>query len=304
MVDAGALPELNASELETQVARDSANVISAKGALAINLLSLKAYMGLDADRPFDIETPPVESIPLLPMAELMPDVVYTSAITNLPQQRYNDFNMKAAEKRSAAAKGALYPTLSAYGNFNTAFNSRATEITGLTFTTPAIGTVTVGGTPYTVFSADPFPRYSYGKTAYFSQLNQNFRQSIGLSLNVPIFNSWTARAGYERSKLNIKNLQFQQLIDNQKLKQDIYTAYNNALVALEKFNAGKKALETATRSYDFARKRYEVGMSSTIELITNQNNLFTQQLQNVLNQFDYVFKMKVLEFYKGQGLKL
>jgi outer membrane protein len=27
-------------------------------------------------------------------------------------------------------------------------------------------------------------------------------------------------------------------------------------------------------------------------------------LQYVQNQFDYVFKMKVLEFYKGQGLKL
>ena len=44
-------------------------------------------------------------------------------------------------------------------------------------------------------------------------------------------------------------------------------------------------------------------MMSTFELITNQNNLFRAKLENALNQFDYVFKMKVLEFYKGQGLK-
>ena len=68
-------------------------------------------------------------------------------------------------------------------------------------------------------------------------------------------------------------------------------------------NAGKKAIETAERSYYYAQKRYDVGMMATFELITNQNNLFTVKLQNALNQYDYVFKMKVLEFYKGQGLK-
>jgi outer membrane protein len=46
-----------------------------------------------------------------------------------------------------------------------------------------------------------------------------------------------------------------------------------------------------------------VGMLGTFDLITSQNNLFTAKLQNALNQYDYVFKMKVLEFYRGQGLK-
>ena len=72
----------------------------------------------------------------------------------------------------------------------------------------------------------------------------------------------------------------------------------------EKFNAGTKAVETTERTLYFAQKRYEVGMLTTFELITNQNNLFRAKLENALNQFDYVFKMKVLEFYKGQGLKL
>lgn len=76
------------------------------------------------------------------------------------------------------------------------------------------------------------------------------------------------------------------------------------MVALEKFNAGKKSMETAERTYSFAQKRYEVGMMSTFELITNQNNVFRTRLENALNQYDYVFKMKVLEFYKGQGIKL
>jgi len=63
-------------------------------------------------------------------------------------------------------------------------------------------------------------------------------------------------------------------------------------------------VEAAQKSYDFSTLRYNVGMMGTLELVTNQNNLFRAKLQYVANQFDYVFKMKVLEFYKGQGLKL
>ncbi len=73
---------------------------------------------------------------------------------------------------------------------------------------------------------------------------------------------------------------------------------------MEKFTSSKRAVESAQKSYDFALKRYNVGMLGTLELVTNQNNLFRSKLQYLSNQFDYVFKMKVLEFYKGKGLKL
>ena len=99
-------------------------------------------------------------------------------------------------------------------------------------------------------------------------------------------------------------MEFQKAGDNLKLKQDIYSAYTAAVTAIEKFNASKKSVETAQRTYDFSQKRYSVGILSTIELITNQNDLLKAKLEYVQNQFDYVFKMKVLEFYKGQGLKL
>jgi outer membrane protein len=75
-------------------------------------------------------------------------------------------------------------------------------------------------------------------------------------------------------------------------------------VAMQKFNSSAKAVESAEKSYNFSLLRYNVGMLGTLELVTNQNNLFRAKLQNISNQFDYVFKMKVLEFYKGQGLKL
>lgn len=304
LVNAGSLPELNAAELEAQVARDSSTYISAKGNTVQSTLNLKAFMSLDAAMPFEIDVPPVELIPIEKIADLQPDAVYTLAIANLPQQRVNDFKLKAAEKNSQAAKADMYPTLSGFGSLGSRYNSRSQEVTSSTLINPPLGKVNVNGVDYSVFRLSPFPDYSYKKQPFLSQLNENFNQSIGLSLSVPIFNARNLRTSYDRSKINIQNLQLQQQADNLKLKQDIYLAYNSALVALEKFNAGKKSMATAERSYDFAQKRYAVGMLTTLELVTNQNNLFRAKLENALNQFDYVFKMKVLEFYRGQGLKL
>ena len=306
LVDAGNLPELNAAELEAQVARDSATVITAKGNILQNILSLKSYMAIDAGAPFEIETPPVDRIPVEKIADLQPESVFTQAMANMPQQRYNDSKLKAAQKSSAAAKGGLYPTLSFFGSLNSSFinSKRPVYQPSGTFSSNFLSSqVVVNGATYKVSTPDYFIS-GEKRTPFFTQMNQNFRQSVGLNLSVPIFNGNNARTNYERSKIAIQNQELQKTLDDQTLKQNIYQAYNAAVIALEKFNAGKKTLETAERTFNFAQKRYDVGLMGTFELITNQNNLFSAKLQNALNQYDYVFKMKVLEFYKGQGLKL
>jgi outer membrane protein len=306
LVNAGSLPELNAAEIEAQVATDSANVIGAKGNVQQNYLFLKAYMNIDATKPLEIEEPSIGQIPVENIADLQPEIVYARAIKNFPQQRVNQLKFLSAQKTAEAAKGAMMPTISMYGSLGSRYTNQAQNISGVTYYTPttAIGKVSVNGISYDVLPAQAVPSYSFSKPSVFNQFGDNFNQSIGLSINVPIFNGATLRTNYERSKINIESVQLQRDQDDQKLKQDIYQAYNAAVVAREKFNASAKSVETAQRSFDFASKRYNIGFLTTIELVTIQNNLYTAKLQYALNQFDFVFKMKVLEYYKGEGLKL
>ena len=312
-VKAGALPELNALELETQLARDSANLISATGNVQQAKFVLMAYMNIDAGQPFEIEEPPADKIPVENIADLQPESVYALAIANLPQQRVNNFKIKAAEKNILSAKGALYPTISLFGNLGTNYGSLLNPIPvyDVVFTgnyensglvvRDANGNISNVLKPVVTNGA----RTGFLKSDKLTkQLSNNFGQSIGVGLSVPIFNGWLARANYERAKLNINTLQLQQDLDNKTIKQDIYQAYNSAIVAMEKFNSSGKSVETAQKSFDFATRRYNIGMLTTLELLTDQNNLLRAKLEYVLNQFDYVFKMKVLEFYKGQGIKL
>lgn len=310
LVNAGSLPELNATTLESLLAGDSANYISARGNVDQAILVLKAYMNVDAAAPFEVDTPPVDLIPVEKIADLQPEAVYALAIANLPQQRVNDYNLKAAEKLVAAARGAMYPTISSYGSLSSSYI--------LSKKRPVYDIVPTGYSSTGLFAYNPAtggyydvqrPVFSnitgYSKSnAYGVQLSDNFRQSVGLSLSIPIFNGGTLRTNWERSKLNVKNYELQRDLDNQSLKQNIYQAYNAANIALEKLNASRKAVTAGEQTYAYAQKRYAVGMLSTFDLITTQNNLFKAKLQYTLNQFDYVFKIKVLEFYKGQGLKL
>lgn len=309
-VDAGALPELNAAILEAQYASDSANLIAARGNSQLNMLYLKAYMNMDAAAEFDILTTPAESIPVEKIGDLQPDLVYAIALKNLPQQRVNDYNLQAAQKNSTAAKGELYPTFSLYGALGSSYvyfkkPFYQPVVTG--FQSTGLKADAGNGVFYDVVSPTTNPGALAGyitPDGFGKQLKVNFGQSIGLTVSVPIFNGWSAKANYERSKWNIKTVELQKELDDKQIKQDIYQAYTAALVALEKYNASEKAVATAERSYDFATKRFNVGMLGSFELTTNQNNLLRVKLERIVNLYDYIFKMKVLEFYKGQGLKL
>ena len=301
-VNAGALPELNASQLEAQLAADSINFINAKGNTNINILSLKALMNIDPAAAFEIDTPPIDRIPVEPIANLQPDYVFDIALKNLPQQRVNELRLKAAEKNVDAARGSMYPTLSTFGSLGSNYNNKSRTVSGFVPKLSNIGSVNVAGTNYLVTAPSGTPIFD--NIGFTNQLSDNFRQAIGLSLSVPIFNGGALRSNYERSKVNINTIQLQKEQDNQKLKQDIYQAYTAALIALEKFNAGKKTLAINELNLTYAAKRFNVGMLGTFELITTQNNLLRSKLELAQSQFDYVFKMKVLEFYKGMGLKL
>jgi outer membrane protein len=142
------------------------------------------------------------------------------------------------------------------------------------------------------------------KDPFGLQISDNFRQNIGLNLNVPLFQNGQLKTAWNRSKLNITTLTLQRDQELLTLKQNIYTAYNDATSALQRFNAGKKAVQTAEKALNFAQKRYDLGLLSTIDLLTNQNNVNRARVQLAQSQVDYVFRMKLLEFYKGEGLKL
>jgi outer membrane protein len=305
LVEAGSLPELNAAQLEAQLAQDSANLITAIANETGALLNLKALLNLDAGTAFDIEAPPVELIPLEPISELQPEAVYVLALRNLPQQRANELRLQSAIKNVAAARGAMYPSVSLSASLQTNYSNAKNISQFLGSSVNGFNPIgIVKGTNDTVVAPNLVPNYRFYAAPFGTQFTDNFSNGIGINISVPIFNGSAARTSWQRAKLNVQSFELQKEQDNLTLKQDIYQAYTDAITSLQKFNAATKTVEANQKAFEFAQKRYDIGLLNTIDLITTQNNLFSARLQRLLAQFDYVFKMKVLEFYRGQGLKL
>jgi outer membrane protein len=298
LVEAGSMPELNAAQLEAQLATDSSNYIAAAGTADQNRLQLIALLNLDESTPFKVASPDVDKIPIPPLSELDPAYVYQLALGTQPLQLSDSIFIVAGEYAVKSARGAMYPTLSAFAGLGSNYGNNRLEQVGAV---PYFDTTFTHGGDYFVRNAS-IP--VLGKPNYIRQVGAlNFNQSVGLQLNVPILNGRQLKTNYEKAKLNLENSKLQLRADNLTLQQNIYTAYSNSVSALAKYNSSTKAVTTQQYAYDLATKRYEIGILSTIDYITIQTNLFTAKINQVSAKYDYIFKMKVLEFYKGRGVQ-
>jgi len=302
-VDAGTIPELNAAELEAQLSRDSSNLITAEASVQQFILQMKALLNLDAGAPFDIESPSVDKVPVESLADLQPEAVYALALQNLPQNKVIDLRLQSAKKDVDVAKGQMYPQITAFGGIGTSYVNVKRPVLGTGPDKATDAFVTVGPNVYNVFAPSVI-QTGERLTPFGDQLNTNLSQNIGIGLNIPIFNGHQARANWERTKLQVRQWELTKELDNQTLKQNIYKAYNDAVSSMQKYNADKKSVQTSGKSYEYAQKRYDQNLLSTFDLINSQNNYLTAQIQALYSQFDYVFKMKLLEYFKGQGIKL
>jgi outer membrane protein len=311
LVDAGSLPELNAAELEATVARDSATVVQAISQAELDKLALKALLNLPADQDFELVIPQVDKIPVDDLLSIYPEDVYQLALSSQPQIRLNDLRRSASEKSLLAAKGQMKPTITAFGQLATNFNQFLMKPNGVSINGESMtgSYIKQGVTQIPVYAPNVdvnFTNRKFGEfwNGYGQQLRDQFGQGVGLSISVPIFNGAQAKSNVKNAMLDVKRSDLNIERDKLQLKQDVYTAYYSASGAFQTFVAREKAMTTAQRSFDLASKRYELGVMQTIEWLTNQNNLTRAKIDKALAQYEYIFRMKVLEFYKGQGLRL
>jgi len=306
-VNAGRLPELNAAQLESQLANDSSNLITAISNYNSSILDIKALLNLDFEVPFDVQAPEVSIADQLSLDNMTPEMVYSAAAVRFGSIRSSQMNIFAAEKRLAAAKGALYPQLGINAQFGTNYATTYREAVGA----PIVGQgEAVPGFYVPVNDTLAFPVYQTTATfntrriPFGTQLENNFRQTVSVGLSIPLFNAWQLQYNVRQAKINVLSSQLNKYQAELKLKQDVYKAYNEAMNAIQKYKAAERAQIAAQRAYDFAQKRYTLGLTNTVEYLTTQNTQFVSESNLLSAKYDLIFKLKVIDYYLGKELKL
>lgn len=303
-VTAGRSPELDLIQMQAQVATDSAAYFTARNDYQHAVLQLKAIMNLDMATPLDIAVPDIQDISLSVLTQNQPEQIYEVARNNFSSIKSNRLKVAAAQKSLAAKKGALYPQLSFGLQLGTNFSSTQKDFTNPHFTgsAPTGDFIEINGNNYPVMQ--PQLAYSLETTPFTKQLNNNFRQTAVLSLSIPIFNGWLARSSISQAKIDVANKQIEEEKTEIQLKQDVYGAYYDAKAAAEKYFATKKAYDAAATALSFAQQRYQLGLISTIDLLTTKSKAFKSESDAASAKFDLMFKLKVLDYYLGHPLKI
>lgn len=304
--NAGRVPELNLAQLESQLASDSANLITAMADYTSAILDIKALLNLDFATPFEPIAPEVTVSEDAMLAGITPEEIYASAVKNLGSVRSRELRLSAAEKGLAAAKGNLWPTLSLGAQAGTNFSTTVKDfkVTGATIA-PVPGSYafdTINKAYYQLYQTTP--TVSTTTTLLGTQFDNNFRQTIALTLNLPVFNAWQAQYSVRQAKINVQNEQWNKIQAELKLRQDVYKAHNDARSSIQKYYAAERAVIAAQRAYDFAQKRYDIGLTNTVEYLTAQNTLYTAESRLAGAKYDLIFKLKVIDYYLGRELKL
>ncbi|PSR01847.1 MAG: hypothetical protein BRD50_08190, partial [Bacteroidetes bacterium SW_11_45_7] len=231
-----------------------------------------------------------------------PNAIYNQAVNEQPSIKSAEYEIQSAKKGIAIAKANFYPRLSAFYDIRTNYSDANEQVTGTEFTG---GIDTVGfvrESRETVVR--PSARRVSETTPLETQVERNLRQSVGLTLNIPIFNKWQTRTAVSKSRIDLANSRMQLRQKKNQLEKDIYEAYTQAKAAAQQLQSAKQSVQASEKSFSFAEKRFEQGVISSYEFTSAKNQLNNAKTNFIQAKYDYIFKLKILDYYQGKNIKL
>ncbi len=124
--------------------------------------------------------------------------------------------------------------------------------------------------------------------------------AAGFNVNVPIFNGRLFNAEHtEATARSHAQEQFLRDLQN-RIAQDVRTSWLNVISAYQRLSLTQQLLEQTTQAFDLASGRYQLGLSSIIELSQAQLNLTEAQVEQVSAQYDYESQTANLNYQLGR----
>lgn len=256
-------------QAQTQVATDELNVTTSQNAYEMALLNLKQLMEMAPEVEIELERPSVEQVQLS-TNRMMASDIFAHAVGTFPEIKAAEYSTQSAERQVDIARGALYPSLSLSAGIGTNYSSQARDFN----------------------SQQILP--------FGDQFQRNRNESIGLSLNIPIFNQGRTRIGINRAKISYQNA----LTNEQLVKNNLNKIINQAVLDLnsaeKQLAAAETALASAQQTFDVIQLRFDEGMANSVELSTSQIAMNRAEFDFIQAKYNFIFRSKVIDFYLGQ----
>lgn len=299
-VTAGKRAESDLVQLKAELATNNYNVSVADGSLLNARLGLQQLMEIPFDERFDILAPvlPAQVIADFPSA----NAVFEAALTTQPIIKSNDLRIKSAEIGRRIAVGARQPLIRLNGGLGTSYSTnRKTVATTSLLVIEPIGYLQNSPTQTVVGTVSERTTTTSG-TPFFEQLGGYFSPSISVAATFPIFDNRQGRNNVQLQELAMRAASLNDRLARRQLRQNVEQAWVDLLNARAKFFAAQQALTAEELAFQNLKITFDAQKSTTTDLLVEQNKYFLTQSQLLQARYDFVLKLKVLDFYQGKPL--
>ncbi len=300
LVDAGTVAEGDLLEIQAKVANDNLVLVNARNTADQAILNLKLMLNLPPGSDFDILEPQhlEEDISLMDLGSL--EDIIARATANRPTVKKAEYDLMAAERGVAAAKGSYSPRLTLFGSLHTNYSDNFKQFRLVPKGFDTIGTVAGTGAPVIAnFMTYETQKLDY---PYSDQLSNNFNQTYGISLTIPIFNGFQARSTVETARVQQQIAQLNLEQAHNDLVNTIQQIWSGAVAAQAKYEAARDNLESMTKAFDYIKIKAEQGMVSSLDYITAQNNYHAARANMLSAKYEFLFRKLILDYYQGKAL--
>jgi len=299
--DAGNATRADLAQAQAQVETAGLTLTNDQNQVDLAILVLKQYMEMDPTTKITIVKPDISKLTNVQTVFDVADVIKTAFTTN-PDIRLAELQQQTYAQAIKIAKGNYYPVLSLYGGIGDSYSNQASNYNEVVNGTIPIGVVSVSGTPTTVFG--PNVQTTTTPISLSSQLNNNFNQFFGLSLQIPIFNHYTARTSVRKAKLNYEYAEVTTQLAKNTLSKTIIQAVLDLQSAEKSYESAVKTYDANKEALNITKQRYDAGLVNTLDYNTALTNYNTAQNQMIEGQYQVVFRSKVIDYYLGNPITL
>ncbi|MCD4735768.1 MAG: TolC family protein, partial [Bacteroidales bacterium] len=287
--------------IEAQMASEEFNLLDSQNNQRLAYLDLAQLLELPTTEGFEIEVPELGLLEELDNVN-DPNQIYTLAIDSRPEIKSAQLRLEGYDKGVQIAKGSLYPRLTLGGSWGTGYSGNNKYGEDPYSFIPQIGITESGES---VYALSEITSYESFKTKSFNeQLDDNLNESLGFNLNIPIFNGWSSRYNIALAKIAKDQAELDLKLHKNTLYKTIQLAYNDAIAANNRHAAASKKVDATSESFRYAEQKYNVGLITSVEYNDAKKELNNAESELLQARYDYIFRLKILDFYMGKPLTL
>lgn len=263
---AGSISLVDFSQLESQYSTDKHQLVVAQTSLDNYKLQLKQLLELDITQDIELSLSDIEETWVLAP---LPDkqVIYTTSLAVMPQIKSSELSLENAELEKQKAKASYWPTISMNAG---------------------VGTGHLSGT-----------NYSFGNKIW-----NNFNESFGITIKIPIFTNRENKTAYNKAKLAITTSQLELINSQKELLKTVEGIYLDATSAQSQYLLAKERLSYVQQSFKLTEEQFFLGMKNTLEMLTEKNNLLSAQQEVLQSKYMAIMSIQLLNIYQKKPVDL